>query len=308
MNGADVPFAVRRTANVSSCGNFRRMSEETVEKLLQRVEELATLPEVSMRIMQMLDDPDTEARDLQRIFEEDSALSSKLLKLANSPFYGFSREIASVERAIVLLGFNAVKALALSSSVGSMFSSDEDANGLAPNQLWTHSLAVGVAARRIFRALGRAEGDGAFLAGVMHDMGLLLEHQCLPEALSEVIQAVGRDGGDFLTAEQDRLDADHCEFGLAIADKWHFPAALANAIGYHHRPLEAEEEYQPLTCALALADNLAAQLQLGFSDLIPVEEIPAWAGDVLGVEAAALDEIRESVAEEVQSVRAAMGV
>ena len=284
------------------------MSREAVEKLMRTVDEIATLPEVSMKIMQMLDDPDTEAKDLQDIFKEDPALSSKLLKLANSPFYGFSREIADVGRAIVLLGFNAVKALALSSSIGKMFASDTGANGFAPSQLWTHSLSVGVASRRVFGAAGQSELESAFMAGVMHDLGLLLEHQCCPEALSEVMEAVRTEGVRFVDAEQASLDTDHCELGLGVAEKWHFPPVLANAMGYHHVPMEAPEEFRPLTCTLALADHLSARLSLGFADVTASEDTPDWVGDVLKLDAAKLDEIQASVAEEVASVRSVMGV
>ena len=284
------------------------MGQDSVAKYLQTISEVATLPEVSMRIMQMLEDPDTEAKDLEDVFREDPALSSKLLKLANSPFYGLSRQVADVGRAIVLLGFNAAKALALSSSVGSMFAVDAEGELFVPGHLWTHSLAVAVASRALFRAAGRPEADGAFLAGVMHDLGLLLEHQCRPQALADAVRAATANGSDFLQAERDQLGVDHCELGLAVAEKWHFPAVLANAMGYHHRPLEAPEEFHPVTCTLALADNMAAQLELGFADVKPTEGVPDWAADVLGLAPAQLDEVRGSLAEQVEPVCAAMGV
>ena len=284
------------------------MSEQAVSRYLQTINEVATLPEVSMRIMQMLDDPDTEAKDLQDIFREDPALSSKLLKLANSPFYGFSREIDDVGRAIVLLGFNAVKAMALSSSVGSMFTVDAHSEVFVPGHLWTHSLAVAVASRSIFQLAGLAEVEAAFLAGVMHDLGLLLEYQCSPAGLNEAVLAARNNGCDFLGAEQAVLDVDHCELGLAVAEKWHFPAMLANAMGYHHRPMDAPEEFREVTCTLALADNMAAQLDVGFADVSPSDDIPAEAADLLGLDAAKLDSVHDSVAEEVRSIRAALGV
>jgi len=284
------------------------MSDQTVRKFMRDFSEVATLPEVSMRIMQMMEDPDTEAKDLQDIFREDPALSSKLLKLANSPFYGFSRQVADVGRAIVLLGFNAVKALALSSSVGSMFAADTQGEAFSPGQLWTHSLAVGVTARRAFRLTSRPEGEAAFLAGVMHDLGLLLEHQCKPQPLAEAVESARSSGGSLLDAEQALLDTDHCELGRAVAEAWHFPAMLASAMGYHHSPSEAPEDYRGLAHALALGDVLSAQLDIGFAEVHPSEEVSARECEAVGLDQAQFDGLRDSVAEEVNTVRAVMGV
>ena len=284
------------------------MTQEAVRALLGEIREVFTLPEVSVRIIQMLSDPDVGVKELHDVFKEDAALSSNLLRLANSAFYGFSHQVADVERAIVLLGLNAVKALAFTCSVRSSFETSVEPGKFSPRHLWFHSLAVGVIARRVFRKANLPNEEGVFLAGVIHDLGLLLENQCRPAQFEQVILAAADAQIGFLDVEREILDTDHCELGQALSEAWNFPAQLISVIARHHTPLEADEMLQPLTCAVAVASNMAGDLSFGFSDRTPADRLPPGVWDVLSLDPDTLDDVRDTVEPEVRSVTAILAV
>jgi HD-like signal output (HDOD) protein len=284
------------------------MSEKTVAVLLREITDVAILPEVMIKISQVLVDPNTDVADLCDIFQKDPALSTRLLKLANSAFYGFPGRILNVERAIVLLGTAAVKALAMTCAISPVFASDVGPAGFSPKQLWTHSLAVGVIVRRVLKAMGHQQTELGFLIGAIHDLGLLLEFQCREEAFGEILVAAGDADVPFPEIERRFLDTDHGELGLAVARQWGFPALLANVLGSHHTPLEADREFWPHTCAVAVADRIAIDLSLGFADVTVVDETPSEAWELLELAPDRLDHISEGLAEELGSIRAVLGV
>src|SRR5829696_9622705 len=144
-------------------------ARETVKK----VTTIATLPEITNQIIKTVEDPKSTASQLHKIVSHDPALVTRILKVVNSAFYGLPGQIGSIERAIVLLGLNAVKNLAVAASLGQMFRGGQLCEGFSPKDLWTHCIAVGVAARDLAKQMKLPVADEAFLAGMIHDMGIL---------------------------------------------------------------------------------------------------------------------------------------
>src|SRR5687767_14760791 len=148
-----------------------------VQQALKKVTTIATLPEVTAKIISTVEDPKSTASQLHKIVAHDPALVTRILKVVNSAFYGLPGQIASIERAIVLLGLNAVKNIAVAASLGQLFRGVKLCEGYTAKDLWTHCVGVGVAAKDLAKQMKVPLGDEAFLAGMIHDIGLLVSLQ-----------------------------------------------------------------------------------------------------------------------------------
>lgn len=239
-------------------------STAVIAKALSKVGDLATLPEITVKIIQIVDNPKSTARDLHEVIKYDPALSARILKVVNSAFYGLPGQIATVERAIIMLGLSAVKNISIATSLTKMFKGSKLGGKFTARDLWSHSLAVGTASRMLTKALGRQATEEAFVAGLIHDLGLLVERQAFPEQLAEVVERVSKDGGDINQAEMELMGADHQGFGLGLTTKWKFPRQLRVVCGYHHKPDNLAEDTRDLPMLVHLADRLAAQIEHGF--------------------------------------------
>ncbi|HZZ44697.1 MAG TPA: HDOD domain-containing protein [Tepidisphaeraceae bacterium] len=234
---------------------------------IRRVSTLATLPEVTAKIVQTVEDPKSTAAALHKIVAHDPALVSRILKVVNSAFYGLPGQIGSIERAIVLLGLNAVKNIAVAASLGQLFRGVKLCEGFTAKDLWTHSIAVGITARALAQELQVQIADEAFLAGMIHDIGMLVALQVWPEQLMRVCEAAQQAGGgvDFCQLERDISGADHQHLGMALTEAWKFPRSCQLVAGYHHRPAELAADTRLLVTIVHVADTLCAQHNHGFN-------------------------------------------
>jgi HD-like signal output (HDOD) protein len=239
-------------------------SDALVESSIAQVGEIATLPEVTVKIIQIVENPKSTARDLHDVIRNDPALSARLLKVVNSAFYGLPGQISNIDRAIVLLGLSAVKNIAIAASITHLFNGGTPIEGFNGVQVWRHAIAVGVASRLITAAQGKPSVEETFLAGLIHDLGLLVERQVFGKKIAEVIARQKASPGRFCEIEQQIIGADHQVLGMALAQKWRFPRHLCTTIGYHHRPLELAATNRELPTIIHVADVLAGRADLGF--------------------------------------------
>src|SRR5438105_10746168 len=184
-----------------------------IAEAIKKVTTIATLPEVTARIVATVEDPRSTASQLHKIVSHDPALVTRILKVVNSAFYGLPGQIGSVERAIVLLGLNAVKNIAVAASLGQLFRSGKLCEGFAARDLWTHCIAVGVSARELAKQMKLPLADEAFLAGMIHDIGIVLSLQTAPEQLRQVCETAKTSEKDFCTIEREIIGADHQQLG-----------------------------------------------------------------------------------------------
>ena len=252
--------------------------------LLRRVTSIATLPEVTVRIIQIVEDPRSTAARLHQTISHDPSLVTRILKVVNSAFYGLPGQVTSVERAVVLLGVNAVKNLALAASLGQLFKGIKICDAFSPKDLWTHCVSVGVIARELARQVRLPVMDEAFLAGMIHDMGLLVHLQVHPQKLSQACRAAQKEDADFLTAERNFIGIDHQMLGMALADHWHFPQAFGAVAGFHHEPMAVQDECRQLVSLIHVADTLLCHQPGGFNLTAARQEVHEQALADIGIE------------------------
>lgn len=265
--------------------------------------EIATLPEVTLRIVQVVQDPRSTAHDLHRIVSNDPALSARVLRVVNSAFYGLPGQIGSIDRAIMMLGLNAVKNIAIAASLSKLFRSPKTAGGFSGKELWMHSVAVGASNKLITKAIGLSLPDEAFLAGLIHDLGLVAVMQCFDNKVPELIELV-ESGMPFRQAEDQVLGANHENIGAILAKTWKFPRSFQCVAGYHHRPEDLAKEHRLLATVTHISDVLCAMKELGISLTTETEEINGELLDEIGLTVDQLNQVAENIEAELDVVRA----
>lgn len=246
---------------------------DVVASAIGEISHIATLPEVTLKIINLVEDPNSTAQDLNKVITNDPALGARILKVVNSAFYGLPGQIASINRAIVLLGLNAVKNIAIAASLAKLFRGGQIAPHFDAHDLWTHSIAVATATKMIGKQADLGLADEAFLAGLIHDIGIMVEIQAKRAAFVEVILKKKECPEMTLRqAEMEILGADHQEFGAGLCKAWKFPNSFIYVTGHHHNPMELEPEQRKLACAVNLADVLVAKIGIGYTDTVDSKE------------------------------------
>lgn len=234
------------------------------EELLEMVDRMPAFPASVHRIVQLTNDVNCQARDLVRVIGTDPVLTMRILRVANSAYFGLQMKIVSVQHAVVYIGLNTVKHLALATAaIGSL--PDKNSSGFDADRFLAHSMAVGVITRRMRKRIGGLDpsggGDGDdFVAGLLHDIGKVLFAHFEPEALGEALRLSAADGVAVHEAERQLLGVDHAEMGAMLADHWGFPETLCRAIREHHEPIDAEDAPILRDCVY-LANHVAAKIE-----------------------------------------------
>ncbi len=233
--------------------------DNLAEQLIRDYKELVSLPEITLRINEMVNDPDCDIDSISTLISQDPALAVRLLGIANSPFYGFSTEISTVNRAIAVLGINKIRDIVLSASATKAF------NGIpveiiSVDDFWQHSLYCGVLGQTLAKQTS-LEADAVFIAGLLHDIGQLILFNRFPQEMHEIILRTieGETPLTMVAAERERLGMDHTQVGAELARSWHLPAHIEAVIAGHHTP-EAATDHQQEIALIYIANSVAQML------------------------------------------------
>ena len=269
---------------------------QIVHQAIQEITHIATLPEVTLKIIRLVEDPDSTARDLNQVISNDPALGTRILKVVNSAFYGLPDQIGSINRAIVLLGLNAVKNIAIAASLAKLFRGGKICPSFDARDLWTHCIAVATGTRLLADKTGLGLPDEAFLAGLIHDIGIMVEVQARRNQFVEAIKKLEADPNlNLRQAELECIGATHEQFGTALCQLWKFPTSFAHVTGYHHDPLQLADNHRTLASLVHVADILAAKTEQGFTRSVETIEVDPQLLEQIGLTASQLDEVAGAV-------------
>ncbi|MFB3819143.1 MAG: HDOD domain-containing protein [Candidatus Methylomirabilales bacterium] len=248
-----------------------------LDRLLEHIDSLPSLPTVVLRVNDLMSNPKTSALQLSRLILDDQALTARLLRLVNSPFYGFPRRIATVTEAVTILGFQPVRNLLLTATVVDVLGGEEHAE-FSPASLWEHALAAGVAAGLLARSMRYEDREEVFVGGLLHDVGKLVLFQFLRRDFLRALGHARAADVPLRVAEQKLLGFTHDHVGQLLAERWRLPVRLSEAIGHHHRPERAPIAKRE-AALVHLGDILARALALGSGgdDAVPALQAEAWA-------------------------------
>jgi len=245
------------------------MDQQAVQQFRAEVmarKNLPTIPTVLAKILQLVDAETASGKDLIAVVERDQALTGKLLRLANSAFFGQSRKVSTIPRAVVLLGFSTVRNLALSVKVWETLGAGVSRSRL--EELWLHAVAVAMATKALTMRLRAGDPEEAFTAGLLHDVGRLLLAMRFRDDYWRAVGGAGEvEAVDRLEAEH--LGIDHAEVGSWVLEAWNLPPSIVELVAQHHAPTPRPG----LPGLLAIADRLVVWTDLGSGALRPEGEM-----------------------------------
>lgn len=248
----------------------------TPQSLVNKSLELVSAPTTYARLNAVISDPDSAIDDISAIINTDPALTTRLLKIVNSPFYGFPSQIKTISRAITIIGTRELTHLVLATSVMNAFRGIP-ANLMDMDTFWRHSLACAITAKFLAEATHQGNYEQYFIAGLLHNIGSLVLYQSVPELAREAINSA-RFGHEVLhEAEQRIIGFDHAEVGAILLQNWRLPDSLAQVARYHHQPAKADHD-QMEVAIVHIADILVSSVPFGHNgdQHVPPLDEQAW--------------------------------
>jgi len=242
--------------------------KEKINKIIEMVNhsEISSIKQTVTQIINTIIDPNSSAKDLKNIIEIDPPLTAKLLKLANSAFYGYPKTISVIQEAIVCIGFEAVRELALSQKVCEIFKKADYINGYSRISLWKHSVAVAVCCKLIYRREFRERGENIYVAGLLHDIGIIVFDQFLHYDFLNILRKSRSEKNNLVNVENAILHFNHADIGRAIAENWDFPVELVKAIGNHHNTKNVDDKYTKISFTTFIANYAVQDKLIGYCD------------------------------------------
>jgi HD-like signal output (HDOD) protein len=247
----------------------------------------------------MILNPSTSAKEVAQIISSDPALTSKVLRVVNSSFYGFPNRITTVSHAIVILGFNTIKSIVLSSTIFDVFRRGGKPGDFDRAEFWKHSIGCGAAAKVLGRRINYPMLEELFIAGLLHDVGKIVLDQYVPDKFAEVGALVR--SRDILIAEAETqvLGVTHADVGAWLFEKWNLSKGLTDTVRCHHNPALAGEN-QRFAEIIHVADVLVRAVRFGNGgdQKIPAIQESAWRS--LGLSEKELDQLLEQTSQEIE--------
>lgn len=249
------------------------MSEQKTEiqrwnKLLEKLNDIPTLPVVATRVTELINDPNSSSADIADVLKKDQVLTAKVLKLINSPYYGIPGEVTDIRRALAYLGFNSLAQLVLSVSIISMFE-EKNAGSFSMQQFWKHALATAVASECIAKKIDYPRPEECFTCGLLHDVGKIVLYQLSPDDFIRIVQTAEKEKLSFTEVEKKFEVPPHGYLGEFIANKWRLPMVIRMSIRYHHFDVREMDtildSIKPAVQIVSLANELVIRENIGYS-------------------------------------------
>ena len=259
---------------------------------------LVSLPEVCLRVNEMLDDPNTSAADFGRVISQDTGLTARLLKIVNSAFYGFPSRIETVSRAVAVIGLRELRGLVLAASAVETFSRIPN-DVLNMVRFWRHSVYCGVVSKLLAERCHVLHSERLFVAGLLHDIGKLIICHRLPELARTAQRRIGEMQGFDFEIEQELMGFDHAEVGGELLAHWRMPQSLVNAVRYHHAPRSATDnliEVALVHIANAMTGLAEQSLDVDVDMLIQPADPQAW--EMVGLDPSVMDPVFTDAADQ----------
>jgi putative nucleotidyltransferase with HDIG domain len=269
-------------------------SNRALDKIMSTIGDLPASPAVIATLMNLTSNINGDIKKISKAILADQSLTAKMLKLANSSFYGRTKEVTTLKEAIVVLGFMTLHSLVIATSTQSLYKKSID-DGVSA-KLWEHALASGIASRMIAEAIGYPSVEEAFIAGLLHDIGKLVLAQKMTDDYCDIVKRVEETGDQFDKYEQSLFGFDHADVGAQLLHKWLFPEEIAEAVQYHHTPADANEQYSLLSHIVSMGDYMSKSLNIGSNNHCIDDPTSCPSMEKLNLDASRLQDLNEQLA------------
>lgn len=280
------------------------MNQEKAKQLIiNKINNLPTLPDIVHKIVTLLKEENTSARDLCKLISYDQAISLRLLKVANSAYYGFLREVATVQHAIVILGFDEVKRLSLGIAMFNFMKGASNATSLVIEEFWKHCVGCSLAAGIICKKVGVKSGMPS-TSSLLHDLGKLVLDNLFSREYKIILEKAKAEKVSTVDIEKEILGFTHTDVGLWLCSKWKLPSSLTLPIAYHHQVDEVDQENILQVSIVHLADILCKKADIGSSGDNTIPSFQKNAREILRIEEKVIDSIIKELESEEEKVQA----
>ena len=267
-------------------------------KILKTLDNMPAMPRIIMKARRMMQNPQANYKEFERALEADQGIATRVLRLANSAYYGVSGTVSSIQRASVILGYQTIGELVLVTSTSDLLDRELKGYGLETGAMWKHAMAVSFGARKIAISKKEHLADDAFTAGLIHDVGKLILNKYLLERKSAFEKYTKVEHRSLVATEKKLLGLNHAEIAAKVCEKWNFPESIYVAIGFHHD--ENQFRKNELACIINVADQIAKWYNKDKDKI--VIEVNKIARKVLDVQAEELRQILHDVTVYVDQV------
>lgn len=269
---------------------------DNLKNIISQIQTLPTLSKVVKRVIELVENPETSPACLARAISTDAAMVSRVLKAANSAYYGLPKQVSTITQATVVLGFNTIKNLVLATSVFSIFKGS-GVSRFNREEFWLHSIGCATISKIICRQIHIGLPEEAFIAGLFHDIGKIVEDQFLHDNFDKILTCIDKTHVSFKEAEQTIQGIDHTEIGFWLCDKWNFPLHLQEAVAFHHNPRKATINKE-LVSLVHLANSIAIEESLGNGGDPFMPAIDPIVEQILGITQPEIYELKEEIFDE----------
>jgi len=272
----------------------------SIDTLIQQSGTPISLPEVFIQLNSLTQDPNSTVADIANIIESDIGLTTRLLQIVNSPFYGFPSNIDSISRAVTIIGTKDLRDLVLTTTTIDLFSNMQSKKQHI-QQLWRHSLYCAVVSRILAENLHDQNAERLFVSGLLHDIGLMILYQGIPETTHHSIQQARATGNSLASIEKTILGFTHTDVGFHLAKKWRLPENITEVIQFHHTPGQANK-YPVETAIVHIANTLTDKIddENDLSIIQPTIGPDIW--EVSGLDIKAIDNVLENAPEQLDNI------
>lgn len=280
-------------------------AEDRLQLIKKYINNMPSLPTTVSKVLEICNNPNTSPADLNHVISLDPVLVGRVLKLINSAYYGFSQQVTSLVRAIIMLGINTVKNLALSTAVLGNFSSKNQYQSLNMEGFWRHSFCVGVTAKLIAkqRNIDQKLWEEYFTSGLLHDIGKIPINAVFPQDFVTAMSVSDRERIPLFQAEEKVLEINHCISGEEIVSAWKLNGSVGESIQKHHAYIDYDGPHKDILFSVVAANWFANMMEIGFSGERYLEKIPSAIWNYLNIDKYFFDGIEESVTQEIEKAK-----
>ena len=231
----------------------------TAKVLLNKFTTAKTLPHIAIKLTKLISDENSTMQDFEKIIKMDPTLVLRILRGANSPYYGLRQKVNSISRAVVIIGINNLRNMIVTEGLRDIFKGKNSKNAFSRNRLWLHCVAVSICSQMIMERIFGLNGEDAFLCGILHDIGMIVEDQTAPDLFYRVCNTYDENSKLITDYEKEIIGTDHCEIGHLLAKDWQLPIDVQEGILRHHETMD-QVSPSSLTGVIQLAEYIASQL------------------------------------------------
>lgn len=274
----------------------------TIDELIADISRLVSLPEVCLKVTALVDDPNASIDDIGKVISQDPSLTLKILKISNSAMYGLVSKVDTVSRAITILGTRQIRDLVLATSAYDTFKGISNSL-VTMDDFWSHSILCGLAANQLTKICGLRNGEGLFVAGLLHDIGQLILFNRLPELSQQAIllSMEGPEEFEMHEAENRLMGFNHMDVGYKLAEKWKLPSYLQYCIGYHHHP-EQSPDFKQEVSIIHISNTIAVLAELNSADPDLGPEVSDFAWQQTGLDVSVFARVIDDINNEYEEI------